>query len=110
MRLRASLGGLLGKLAGLGNPDTPTQKRYFVHSSSQSSNRKRVASLCRAPLGPAGFNSPNIAHRHALHVERTAEKAASLGGLLGKLAGLGNLHLVRGLVAPWELHLSFSRD
>ena len=24
------------------------------------------------PLGPLGFNSPNIAQRHALHVERTA--------------------------------------
>ena len=27
------------------------------------------------PLGPLGFNSPSIARRHALHVERTAEKA-----------------------------------
>jgi len=26
-------------------------------------------------LGPLGFNSLNIAQRHALHVERTAEKA-----------------------------------
>ena len=26
-------------------------------------------------LGALGFNSPNIAQRHALHVERTAEKA-----------------------------------
>jgi len=26
-------------------------------------------------LGPLGFNSPNIAQRHALHVERTAVKA-----------------------------------
>ena len=30
---------------------------------------------CFGPLGPLGFNSPNIAQRHALHVERTAEKA-----------------------------------
>ena len=30
------------------------------------------------PLGPLGFNSPNIAQRHALHVERTAEKAVML--------------------------------
>ena len=30
------------------------------------------------PLGPLGFNSPNIAQRHALHVERTAEKAFML--------------------------------
>ena len=29
-------------------------------------------------LGPLGFNSPNIAQRHALHVERTAEKAVML--------------------------------
>ena len=29
-------------------------------------------------LGPLGFNSPNIAQRHALHVERTAEKAFML--------------------------------
>ena len=28
--------------------------------------------------GPLGFNSPNIAQRHALHVERTAEKAVML--------------------------------
>ena len=27
------------------------------------------------PLGPLGFHSPNIAQRHALRVERTAEKA-----------------------------------
>ena len=30
------------------------------------------------PLGPLGFNSPNIAQRHALHVERTAETAFML--------------------------------
>ena len=30
------------------------------------------------PLGPLGFNSPNIAQRHALHLERTAEKAVML--------------------------------
>ena len=30
------------------------------------------------PLGPSGFNSPNIAQRHALHVERTAGKAVML--------------------------------
>ena len=30
------------------------------------------------PLGPLGFNSPDIAQRHALHVERTAEKAVML--------------------------------
>ena len=30
------------------------------------------------PLGPLGCNSPNIAQRHALHVERTAEKAFML--------------------------------
>ena len=30
------------------------------------------------PLGLLGFNSPNIAQRHALHVERTAEKAVML--------------------------------
>ena len=30
------------------------------------------------PLGPFGFDSPNIAQRHALHVERTAEKAFML--------------------------------
>ena len=28
--------------------------------------------------GPLGFNSPNTAQRHALHVERTAEKAFML--------------------------------
>ena len=32
-------------------------------------------------LGPLGLSSPNIAQRHALHVERTAEKAP-LGQLL----------------------------
>ena len=38
------------------------------------------------PLSPAGFNSPNIAQRHALHVERTAEKAfmLSLQSLKGR--------------------------
>jgi len=30
------------------------------------------------PLGPLGFNSPSIAQRHALHVERSAEKAFML--------------------------------
>jgi len=30
------------------------------------------------PLGPLGCISPNIAQRHALHVERTAEKAFML--------------------------------
>ena len=30
------------------------------------------------PLGPLGFNSPNTAQRHALHVERTAEEAVML--------------------------------
>ena len=30
------------------------------------------------PLGPLGFNSPEIAQPHALHVERTAEKAFML--------------------------------
>ena len=29
-------------------------------------------------LDPLGFNSPNKAQRHALHVERTAEKAVML--------------------------------
>ena len=32
-------------------------------------------------LGPLGFNAPNIAQRHALHVERTAEKAFMLSDL-----------------------------
>jgi len=31
-----------------------------------------------SPLGPLGFNSPNIAQRHALHVARAAEKAFML--------------------------------
>ena len=34
--------------------------------------------LASDPLGLLGFNSPNIAQRHALHVERTAEKAFML--------------------------------
>ena len=35
----------------------------------------RLRDVHREPLGPLGLNSPNIAQRHALHVERTAEKA-----------------------------------
>ena len=37
-------------------------------------------SLGNRHLGSLGFNSPNIAQRHALHVERTAEKAFMLSG------------------------------
>ena len=37
-----------------------------------------VGEVSAGPLGPLGFNSPNIAQRHALHVERTAEKAVML--------------------------------
>ena len=40
--------------------------------------RPMVAMLTHGPLGPLGFNSPNIAQRHALHVERNAEKAFML--------------------------------
>ena len=32
------------------------------------------------PLSPFGFNSPNIAQRHALHVERTAERTPTTAG------------------------------
>ena len=38
--------------------------------------RPRSSATCstapQGPLDPLGFNSPNIAQRHALHVERTA--------------------------------------
>ena len=34
--------------------------------------------MAASPLGPLGFNSLNVAQRHALHVERTAEKAFML--------------------------------
>ena len=37
-----------------------------------------LVTVPHGPLGPLGFNSPNIAQRHALHVERTAEKAVML--------------------------------
>ena len=33
-----------------------------------------TSDLAPIPLGPLGLNSPSIAQRHALHVERTAEK------------------------------------
>ena len=40
--------------------------------------QRQGSTLKFGPLGPLGYNSPNIAQRHALHVERTAEKAFML--------------------------------
>ena len=57
-----------------------TVRRYFNETSDSSEVQvKEVHTLRnRTPSGPLGFNSPNIAQRHALHVERTAKKAFML--------------------------------
>ena len=67
-------------LAPLGalNVQIPTPRFPFEpRVSGTASGRSRRHGLI-GPLGPLGFNSPNIAQRHALHVERTAEKAVML--------------------------------
>ena len=56
---------------------TPDSCRSFRFEFAQHSPTTRSDFLC-VSLGPLGFNSPNIAQRHALHVERTAEEAFML--------------------------------
>ena len=49
------------------------------HFTTRRRRRESQVSVSeRRPLGPLGFDSPKIAQRHALHVERTAKKAVML--------------------------------
>ena len=50
-----------------------TRRRHFLPVVMRSRPPRKESFL-----GPLGFNSPNTAQRHALHVERTAEKAFML--------------------------------
>ena len=47
-------------------------------------------------LDPLGFDSPNIAQRHALHVERTAEKAVMLSDRVSLSSAEARVEEIKG--------------
>ena len=59
-------------------PRTPSSYGVIRDKLRMSPSVNAIQRSPFRPLGPLGFNSPNIAQRHALHVERTAEKAFML--------------------------------
>ena len=56
----------------------PSGPLGFDFAQHRQTLRPSVEGTRSMPSGPLGFDSPNMAQQHALHVERTAEKAFML--------------------------------
>ena len=75
---------------------------YTLRWSSEQQSQRLMSTFVKStyevdprsqPLGPLGFNSPNIAQRHDLHVERTPEAGPPPAGGTYNLFPLGEYPL-----------------